>query len=234
MRTTCVPAMTVSVLITSEFALSPPLEAQWLAALPPARRAQISRWPDAQARHRSLLGSRLLAHGLCRLGFPGDVLATLRYPPQSRPTLALPVDFSLSHCDGRIVCALSTQGAVGIDVEALGGLVAEEFQLYLSAAERTWAGRSSRRFYSVWTRKEAVAKAASERGLRDVARVDTTLGASHAAFEGSVWHTANVPVGRRHVAHLALAEVPRQLGFHRLARAVLERDTWAMQTGAPP
>lgn len=216
--------MTVSVLITSEFALWPALEAQWLASLPSPRRLQIGAWPDAQARHRSLVGSRLLVHGLRRLGYGGDVLATLRYPSNSRPTLALPVSFSLSHCDGRIVCALSTQGAVGIDVEALGGLVAGDFHLYLSAVERAWAGRSTRRFYSVWTRKEAVAKAASQRGLRDVARVETTHGENLAAFAGSLWHTVCVPVGRRHVAHLALAKAPRQLSFQRVARSVLERD----------
>lgn len=223
--------MTVSVLITSEFALSPRLEAQWLAVLPLARRTQISAWPDAPTRHRSLIGSRLLAHGLHRLGFPPQALATLRYPPQSRPTLSLPIDFSLSHCEGRIVCALSTQGAVGIDVEALGGLIATDFQLYLSADERAWARRSSRRFYAVWTRKEAVAKAASERGLREVARVDTAHGEQLASFEGRLWHTAIVPVGRRHVAHLATATVPRPLNFHRIARTTLERDASALRTG---
>jgi 4'-phosphopantetheinyl transferase len=216
--------MTVSVLITSEFALSPALEAQWLASLPPPRRMQIGAWADTPSRHRSLLGSRLLYLGLRRLGYGGDALATLRYPASSRPTLALPVNFSLSHCDGRVVCALSTQGAVGIDVEALGGLIAGDFHLYLSAAERAWAGRSTRRFYSVWTRKEAVAKAASQRGLRDVARVDTTHGENLAAFAGNLWHTASVPVGRRHVAHLALAELPGQLTFHRVARSAFERD----------
>ncbi len=217
--------MTVSVLITSEFALPARLEAQWLQDLPPPRRAQISAWPDPQARHRSLIGSRLLSHGLRRLGFAGDVLATLRYPPASRPTLTLPVDFSLSHGEGRVVCAISAQGTVGIDVEPVGHLVAQEFHLYLSAAERAWAGRSSRRFYSVWTRKEAVVKAASEQGLREVARVDTTPSERMAAYDGRLWHTLAVPVGRRHVAHLALAELPRELAFHRVPRSVLERGT---------
>ncbi|MEI7464134.1 MAG: 4'-phosphopantetheinyl transferase superfamily protein [Burkholderiales bacterium] len=223
--------MTVSVLITSAFELSPRLEARWLAGLPQARRMQISQW-ETQARHRSLIGSRLLALGLRQLGFMGNVLATLRYPTNSRPTLALPVSFSLSHCDGRIVCALSTQGSVGIDVEALGGVIAKDFQLYFSAAERVWAGRSSRRFYSAWTRKEAVVKAASERGLRDVARVDTTHGEQLAAFAGNLWHTPRVPVGRRHMAHLALAEAPRHLSFHRVARSVLERDMAVTESGA--
>ena len=215
--------MTVSVLIAPEFTLSPRLEAQWLLDLPPPRRTQIGAWPEAQARHRSLLGSRLLAHGLRRLGFAGDVLATLRYPPQGRPTLTLPVDFSLSHGEGRIVCAISTQGPVGIDVEMVGNFIAEDFQLYLNAAERAWAGRSSRRFYSVWTRKEAVAKAASERGLREVARVYTTPRAGLATYNGCLWHTIAVPVGRQHVAHLALAVFPRELIFRRVSRSVLER-----------
>ena len=216
--------MTVSVWITSQFELSPPIEAAWLANLPPTRRAQLSDWQDLRARHRSLIGSRLLTHGLRRLGFSGDVLATLRYPLQSRPTLALPVDFSLSHCEGRIVCALSTQGAVGIDVEALGGLSAQDFHLYFSAAERTWAGRSAPRFYTVWTRKEAVVKAASERGLRDVARVDTARGEQLALFDSRLWHTLRVPVGRGHVSHLALAEQPQALRFHRVSQSAMERE----------
>lgn len=217
--------MPVSVLITSEFVLSPVLEAEWLARLPPQRRTEIGRWPDAGARRRSLLGSRLLAEGLRRLGHPADVLATLRYPAQCRPTLAAPVDFSLSHCDGRIVCALSTSGPVGIDVEALGPLTAADFRLYLSAAERAWAGGSARRFYSVWTRKEAVAKAAGSRGLRDVARVDTRASAQHAALEGRLWRTPAVPVGRGHIAHLALADEACAVSVLHLGRQALERPT---------
>lgn len=217
--------MTVSVLIVPEFAVPAALEVQWLQSLPPARRTQIGTWSDAQARHRSLIGSRLLDHGLRRLGYGGDVLATLRYPPKSRPRLALPVDFSVSHGGGRVVCAISTQGAVGIDVEAVGPVIAQDFHLYLTAAERAWAGRSSRRFYSVWTRKEAVIKAASEGGLRELARVDTTPGEQMAAYDGRLWHTLAVPVGRRHVSHLALAELPRALTFYRMARSALERST---------
>lgn len=217
--------MTVSVLITSEFALSARLEAQWLRDLPLPRRTEIGDWPDTTARHRSLIGSRLLVHGLRRLGFADDVLATLRYSPPGKPRLKLPVDFSLSHSAGRIVCAISTQGAVGVDVEAVDKLRAEDFHVYLSAAERAWAGRSSRRFYGVWTRKEAVVKAASEQGLREVARVDTTPSERFAAYEGRHWYTIAVPVGRQHVAHLALAELPRDLSFHRVAHSALERHT---------
>ena len=195
-----------------------------MADLPPARRAEIGRWPDERDRHRSLLGSRLLLTGLGDLGYRAGALATLRYSPQSRPTLDLPVDFSVSHGDGRIVCALSTRGAVGIDVERLGRVVAKDFPLYLNATERAWAGRRARRFYAVWTRKEAVVKAAGSGGLRDVARVDTTLAADRGELDGRLWCLRAVPVGRSHVAHLALSEAAGEVTFRRLSRQALERD----------
>jgi 4'-phosphopantetheinyl transferase len=215
--------MPVSVLITPEFSPSPAIEVAWMARLPAARRAEISRWVDGTARRRSLLGSRLLAEGLRRLGHPASALDSLCYPPQSRPTLALPVEFSLSHCEGRIVCALSTSGPVGVDVERLDGLTAGDFRLYFSAAERAWAGRSERRFCAVWTRKEAVAKAAGSRGLRDVSRVDTMSGAGRAVLDGRSWWTPAVPVGGGHVAHLALADEAAGVTFEQVGRTALER-----------
>ena len=213
--------MSVSVLIAPDLVLSAPLEARWLGRLTPARRAELERWPDRRARQRSLLGSRLLAEGIRRLGYPATALASLRYSPRGRPTLDVPIDFSLSHCDGRVVCALSTRGPVGVDVEALGPLRAEAFRLYLNAAERAWAGASARRFYAVWTRKEAVAKAAGTSGLSALPRIDTSQHERGARFEGRIWPTAAVPVGPGHVAHLALAEAPDDLAFEHLDPAVL-------------
>ena len=213
--------MHVSVLITHDVVLSPAREAEWLGRLPPARRAAVCRWPDGRARQRSLLASRLLGEGLRYLGYPAAALASLRHSAPGRPTLDLPVDVSLSHCDGRIVCALSTRGPVGVDVESVGPLRAEAFPLYLNATERAWAGRSARRFYSVWTRKEAVAKAAGTAGLSALPRIDTAGRVQGARFEGRLWHTAAVPVGPGHVAHLALAETPADLVFERLDPAVL-------------
>jgi 4'-phosphopantetheinyl transferase len=204
-------SMSVSVLFTSEFAISPSLEAEWLSALPPERRTRIGSWPDPRDRQRSLLGSRLLGEGLRRLGHPLAALATLRYPPRSRPTLDLPLQFSLAHCTGRIVCAVSTRGPVGIDVEALGCLRARDFPLYLNPAERAWAGRSARRFYSVWTRKEAVAKAAGTTGMPALPAVDTTPDERRAAFAGRLWRTAPIALGRGYVGHVASADLQAQM-----------------------
>jgi 4'-phosphopantetheinyl transferase len=216
--------MSISVLIASDFVLSPALESEWLGRLPQQRRAEICRWPDRRARHRSLLASRLLREGLKRLGYPAADLASLRYPPRSRPTLALPIDFSVSHCDGRILCAISTCGPIGVDVEALDALTAENFHIYLSAAERAWAGRNASRFYSIWTRKEAVAKAAGTSGLPVLGQVDTMSRGQTADFAGQTWQTSTIPVGRGYVAHLAFRARPADVIFERIPRCRLERE----------
>jgi 4'-phosphopantetheinyl transferase len=202
--------MSIVVLIASDFALDTALEARWLQDLPASRQAELARWPHAPARHQSLTGTRLLREGLKRLGVRHPCLASLRYPPRSRPTLDLPFDFSVSHCDGRVVCAVSSAGPVGIDVEALGPLVAADFPSYLNPAERLWAGNNTQRFYSIWTRKEAVIKAAGRHGLAELRQVDTQSAAAGAAFAGQAWQTAAIPVGIAYVAHLACG-VDRQL-----------------------
>jgi len=199
--------MSVSVLFAAELELAPSLESEWLRDLPPARRAQLVGRTDRRDRHRSLIASRLLLAHLRRLGHPVGALATLRHPPRARPTLDLPLHWSVSHCDGRIAVAVSTRGPVGVDVEALGDLRADAFAVYLNPAERAWAGGSPRRFYSVWTRKEAVAKAAGTDGLPALPAVDTSAGRGRAAFAGRLWRTAPLALGDGHVGHVATAEL---------------------------
>ena len=180
--------------VIEETPLPAPLEAAWLGDLPAARRAELLGWPDTPARHRSLFGSRLLREGLRQLGFPADSLASLRYAEHGKPSLDLPVEFSLAHCAGRILCAISTAGPIGVDVEPIGRLSAAEFRNYLSDEERAWAGDDPERFCVLWTQKEAIVKAAGTRGIaamRDVRTED--------------WHTAPIFVGRGYRAHVAWA-----------------------------
>lgn len=193
----------IRVLATAEYELPATIESLWLNALPMQRRASIASWPDRRDRQRSLIASRLLSLGLGQLGLDAS-LASLRQLPRAKPTLDLPVDFSVSHCRGRIACAVSTAGPVGIDVEVIDtAITAGGFALYLDRAERDWAGDDARRFALLWTRKEAVAKAAGRAGMADLPAVHLVPDAATAQLQGEDWSTCELRVGRRHVAHLA-------------------------------
>ena len=206
--------MRISVLIVDDVPLSAAQESAALDALPPARRAQLLAWPDGRARQRSLLGTRLLLAGLHRLDGVPRSLAGLRHPTAGKPTLDPTLDFSLSHCEGRVACALSAQGAVGLDVERVGPLVAGASGLYLSPAERAAAGTDPLAFYALWTRKEAVAKAAGSRGLRDLRAVQ--IDGPSARFRDCVWYTFPLDVGAGFIAHLACAEPATSIGIERI------------------
>ncbi|QJY33870.1 4'-phosphopantetheinyl transferase superfamily protein [Diaphorobacter sp. JS3050] len=212
--------MPISVLIAHDFVLSTALEAAWMDELPLARRTQIARWPSARARHRSLIASRLLREGLRQFGHRGAVLSSLHYTAHGRPALDLPVDFSISHCEGRVVCAVSTDGSIGVDVEAIGTLTGDDFPRYLNDGERAWAGRDPRRFCAVWTRKEAVAKAAGADSLDKLRDIDTRPAGEDAAFAGQLWQTSALDMGSAHVAHLAF----RNRCATRVSSAWLELD----------
>lgn len=216
--------MPISVLIANDLVLSAALEAAWMGELPLPRRTQIAQWPNARARHRSLIASRLLREGLRQLGHRGNVLSSLRYTPRGRPSVDLPVEFSISHCEGSVVCAVSTDGPIGVDVEAIGTLTADDFPRYLNDGERAWAGRDPQRFCAVWTRKEAVAKAAGADSLAKLRDIDTRPAGEGAAFAGQVWQTPALEIGSAHVAHLALRDRHAPWRATQVSRAWLERD----------
>ena len=192
--------MSLLVLTLPEIELAPDRVAAWLAELPAARQHALQHLDDRVAIARSVLGSRLLRVGLPRFGHAVSALQTLSYPASGKPQMDLPLDFSISHCQGLIVCALSDAGPVGVDVEPLGPLSAEAFTLYLGAAERAWAGADPLRFYTLWTQKEAVIKAAGL-GLRELGEV--RIEGEQAFLDGGIWETQRLPLGEGYIAHLA-------------------------------
>ncbi len=195
--------MSLTVLAVQEHILPKAPEQRWLSELPPTRRAELLRWPDAEARRQSLWGSRLLREGLRQRGFPTDSLAGLVYSASGKPSLDLPLHFCLSHCTGLILCVLSTAGPVGVDAEPLGHLNALPVRLYFSPQERAWAGDDPDRLLNLWTRKEAIVKAGGTLGLRQMHAFETSD--SGTIFAGTVWHTAALEVGPAFVAQVALS-----------------------------
>lgn len=149
-------------------------------------------------------GSRLIREGLRRYGFPADSLSGLVYSASGKPSLGLPLHFSLSHCPGLILCVLSTAGPVGVDAEPLGHSSALPARLYFSPRESAWAGDDPERLLRLWTRKEAIVKAGGTLGLRQMQAFETSD--SGTMFAGTVWHTAALEVGPAFVAQVALSK----------------------------
>ncbi|MFH9575373.1 4'-phosphopantetheinyl transferase family protein [Streptomyces sp. NPDC017454] len=151
-------------------ALSPSARRHLNSALGPEERARRATYPDPRRRARFTA-----AHGALRillgrfLGIPATQVG-MRCGPLGKPALppgAPPVHFSLSHSGGHAVAAVSVGREVGVDIEhPRDRFPLEAFaRRYFPPAERDLVlsapcGDRQRVFLALWTRKEALVKAA--------------------------------------------------------------------------
>lgn len=122
---------------------------------------KYKRWRDIQAR---LFGKLLLHIGLTKYyDLSPDILDNIQFTKCARPYLSgVNIDFNISHTPHTVVCCI-TQGAnIGIDIEEIEPTPIQEFREEFSTEEMERIQRSKNcleKFYSYWTKKEAVVKA---------------------------------------------------------------------------
>ncbi len=131
-----------------------------LDSIPKHLHQRALRYRSERDQYNFILGRVLLREGLGPLGM-GDQLDLISYNDNGKPVHPN-VYFNISHSSDMVVCALSTKGALGIDVEYTASVDLVNFRRWFTDTE--WAdieGASQplRRFYWYWTRKESVIKA---------------------------------------------------------------------------
>ena len=92
-------------------------------------------------------------------------LNDLKYTAFNRPFLDYPLDFNITHSGCYTMLALTTTGAVGIDIEKIAPIDMEAMRNVFTKKE--WEaliheGYDEHFFYGLWTRKEAVVKIAGK------------------------------------------------------------------------
>ncbi len=99
---------------------------------------------------------------------------------RGKPYIARPVDsgihISLSHSHGNVVVAADSR-PIGIDIELIRDIEESMYDFVLSVPERNYVGRSTTKFFEIWTRKEAYLKCigcgiAGIKDLRDINVLD--------------------------------------------------------------
>ncbi len=135
-------------------------------------RAQMPRFYFARHRHQFLLTRALIRTTLSRY-FPVEPEAwrfdksAYGKPGISSPHGSWPVRFNLSHCDGLILCGITRDYDIGVDVEDAQRSTHAAFESlssYFSASEidalaRLPEDQQKQRFFDYWTLKESYIKA---------------------------------------------------------------------------
>jgi 4'-phosphopantetheinyl transferase len=199
--------------------------AEYLDLMPDRIKSEVRRYRRWQDAHACLLGKLLLLQGLVKFGYPGHSLDGLLYTPYNRPYLqetlpqppethpqppeTLPhvpqkIDFNISHSGDLVVCAISDDCQVGVDVERVDEIALSDFKNIWTDAE--WQdiqspGNGLTLFYRYWTMKEAAIKA-DGRGL-NISLPDVILEKDKATIAGATWMLRELFLDPSYVAHIS-------------------------------
>ena len=199
-------------LYTTEYRnqLSPEYLHSLVDKLPPTiqRKAlQYRRWQDS---YGCIFGNYLLRIGLKKMKSPTN-LSELQYSPERKPFFHGGPHFNISHSANRVVCLLSNERKVGIDIEYIADDISlDDFQMQFTHAE--WSAIHSadapkEKFYQFWTAKESVIKA-DGRGLGiplqelDVSKDQTIL------LDGNAWSLTSLSHFDGYACHFCVGDLP--------------------------
>lgn len=161
---------------------------------------RLKRWEDRQA---SLYGKLLLKKGLEELRLDSG-LVDLNYTQYGRPYIERNPDFNISHSTGYVVCAISTNGKIGIDIEEIKAIPIDDFKKQFSKEEWNIITTSHDTyfwFYYYWTAKEAVIKAEGK-GL-NIPLTSITIKNSKTQIEHTIWHIKRIDFDNNYLLHIA-------------------------------
>jgi len=176
----------------------------FLSDLSLQKKASIQRLLHHQDRVTSILGLYLLR--LCAQEMQVDKfeLSDVHYPDQGKPVWKQHrafFDFNVSHSGNMVMLAASTDLTVGVDVEALRPLKRLAFKKMMTSEELDAIHQQPTHFFDLWSKKEAVVKAANTPGLSRMR--DVHLNNAVALLDDKAWFLKEVDVDVHYAVHLA-------------------------------
>lgn len=165
------------------------------------RVVKFKRWQDA---HASLLGKHLLLHAMSDLGY--DIsLNDLQYTQYDRPFIANNADFNISHSGTLVVCVISNDGRIGIDIEEKKPIDITDFNNQFSPEEWsiiTQSQPATDSFYDYWSSKEAILKADGI-GISVALSALNTANRKEVDFNNQKWYLLRVDDFPDYACHIA-------------------------------
>lgn len=139
-----------------------PVLSSLLKQMPEKLKNEILRYKFERNRYEHALGKLLLLKALKHYGYSSDCLECLKYTEYSRPYIDENVDFNISHSGSVVVCCISKNRVLGVDVEEVREIEFDNFTNVMSQSQwnEIFSMSDPRKlFFNMWTQKESVVKA---------------------------------------------------------------------------
>lgn len=133
---------------------------QFLSALPVSFQDEIRKYKFRNSAESSLLGKIILKYGFRKLEL-NYRLQDLKSDAKERPFIQDDLDFNISHSGNYIICAISQNARVGIDIERhriLKTNIADRYFDFNECHEIDTDKESSKTFFDLWSLKESAIK----------------------------------------------------------------------------
>lgn len=153
---------------------------------------------DAEA---SLIGKCLLLEFCKDENILPALPLELNHSRWGKPSIPGNIHFNISHSGNYVVCAVSADGPVGIDIELIQTLPLEDFKPFFEDREWNEMDGDTKSFYRTWVKKEAASKA-NGRGL-DIPLNTIRIEGNKAMIENESWWLSPVSIDENYTAFLA-------------------------------
>jgi 4'-phosphopantetheinyl transferase len=188
-------------------------ENEWekkICCLPKQTKTRVMRYKRWQDRQAKMYGYLLLAEGLGNYGYSlkGDV----HKDQFGRPYVSHGIDFNISDSEGCVVCAITSHGRIGIDIEKIRPIDFADFTKCMSPFQWKQIEESENiytSFYDFWTIKESTLKA-DGRGLSYPLDGVEVLG-KKVMLDGKLWFLTKLNIRSDFSCHLACDSQENQL-----------------------
>lgn len=170
--------------------------ADMLRVLPSEMQGRARRYRFEKDALDYVIGKLLLRRALLDINVE-ETLSDVRYQENGKPYLPS-VFFNISHSANRIVCVLTKDGEVGVDLEKNKTIDLSGFEAYFTTRE--WldihsAENQVERFYWYWTRKESIIKALGV-NLSYLHLIEIGVGADYFSDKKKRWYLQDVDFGK--------------------------------------
>ena len=187
--------------------------ADWVEEIPEIKQQQVKRLRQQSDQVLSLAGLQLLKIGISELSGIPFSLAQLQFPASSKPFIEGNIDFNISHSGDVVCCVISDSDKVGIDLELQRDVTPATMNKYLNETADTLKDSAEENkkqlFFDIWTKNEAIIKAANRGSIYNMLDIKHEKGASH--YQNEFWYTYPVDIvpaddNNEYTCHIACSE----------------------------
>ena len=187
--------------------------ADWIEELPVQKQQQVTKIRQQNDQVLSLAGLQLLKIGMAEFPDYPFALYQLEFPTQAKPFFEGKIDFNISDSGDIVCCVISDTVKVGIDVELQREVKPATLKKFLTETPRSAtignAENNKREFFNLWTKNEAIIKAANFGSIYNMHDIKHEPHGGH--YQNHFWYSYPVNIvsaddNKEYTCHIACSE----------------------------